>query len=127
MTFLIMTFLLDCFSTSCVRYIDDDTMAVCRYDDAQRFWVAHDGCSNCTFESTIPRILKKHLNSIIQCSKCSEKFCGKRAKQQHVSHEKKHVIKQKEHVCIFCKIPFPYASYLERHQMNSVCGRKNRS
>ena len=59
-------------------------------------------CTNCAFESKIPGILKQHLNSIVQCSKCPQIFCGKRAKRQHISHEKKHEVKPpkkvKEHI-----------------------------
>ena len=82
-------------------------------------------CIICGFESMKPSAFKKHLNSIIQCSKCSEAFCGFRAKQQHTRHEKKHEVKRKkENICSFCKNSYPYPSYLKRHQIMSVCGRK---
>ena len=85
-------------------------------------------CIICGFESMKPSAFKKHLNSIIQCSKCSEAFCGFRAKQQHMWHEKKHEVKpqkrKKEYVCSYCKKSFPFASKLKYHQIKSVCGRK---
>lgn len=83
-------------------------------------------CTNCTFESKIPRILKLHLNSIRKCSNCPETFCGERAKRQHSSHEKKHEVKppKEEHICSFCKKPFPIASRLKQHLTWSACGRK---
>ena len=84
-------------------------------------------CIICGFESIKPSAFKKHLNSIIQCSKCSEAFCGFRAKQQHTRHEYKHSKREKpkkEHVCSYCKKSFPFASKLKRHQIKSVCGRK---
>ena len=80
-------------------------------------------CSNCTFETKVPGVLKKHLNSIRHCSKCSKTFCGVHAKRQHARHEKKHEVKpKKEHICSFCKKIFPFASTLKTHRIRTVCG-----
>ena len=85
-------------------------------------------CTNCTFENKIPRILKKHLNSIIQCSKCPKTFCGRRAKVQYISHEKNHEIKPKKaknaHICHVCSKCYQYESKLKQHLTWSACGRK---
>ena len=85
-------------------------------------------CPICMFESKIPGNLKKHLNSIIRCSKCSEAFCGVRAKRKHTSHEKKHEIKPKKpknaHICHVCSKCYQYESKLKQHLTWSACGRK---
>ena len=79
-------------------------------------------CANCEFESEIPRIIKRHMNSFRECSQCSEVFCGKESKRQYESHQKKHKVKM-PFMCVHCHKLFAYKSGLKYHLLWSKCGR----
>ena len=82
-------------------------------------------CANCDFESELPRVLKRHLNSLIECSECSKLFCGRYAKRKYESHQKEHKVKQKKlpFMCVHCHKQFNYKSNLKNHLLWSKCGR----
>ena len=83
-------------------------------------------CSNCDYVSETPHFFKQHTNSIIECSECSKVFCGKHAKREHKSHQKKqHEVKQKiPFMCVHCNKQYPIKSKLKHHMIWSKCGRK---
>ena len=88
-------------------------------------------CVNCGFESEIPRIFQKHMNSIRKCPECSKVFCGRFAKRQHESHQKKHEIKPVKpkkpkipFMCVHCDKQFDHKSRLKHHLVVSKCGRR---
>jgi len=82
-------------------------------------------CANCDFESELPRVLKRHFNSLIECSECSKLFCGRYAKRKYESHQKEHKVKQKKlpFMCVHCHKQFNYKSNLKNHLLWSKCGR----
>ena len=85
-------------------------------------------CANCGFESEIPRIFQKHMESLRKCSECSKVFCGTYAKRQYESHQKKHEVKPVKQkipfICVHCSKQFPQKSRLKEHLIRSSCGRK---
>ena len=85
-------------------------------------------CDNCDFESEIPRIFQKHMESLRKCSECSKVFCGTYAKRQYESHQKKHQVKPVKQkipfICVHCSKQFPQKSRLKEHLIRSKCGRK---
>ena len=87
-------------------------------------------CTNCDFESELPRIFKRHMNSLIECSECPKVFCGRFAKRKYESHQNKHSIKLSESkkkipfMCVHCNKQFPYKATLKQHLVRSACGRK---
>ena len=83
-------------------------------------------CSNCDFESDIPRIIKRHTNSIIECNLCSSIFCGKDAKRKNERHFKKQheILPKNEFICPECNKSFKYKSLMKTH-MKYSCWLKN--
>ena len=82
-------------------------------------------CSNCDYETVQAYALQRHMNSFIVCNHCTKTFCGKRAKQQHKSHQSEHKFKPKmAHTCEICSKCFQYPSQVNLHKLNSACGRQ---
>ena len=82
-------------------------------------------CTNCNFETVQKRCMENHMNSFIQCSLCTETFCGRYAKRQHKSHQRQHDFKPKNaHICHICSKCYQYAYLLQKHLKWSACGRQ---
>ena len=60
-------------------------------------------CENCDFSTSQQAAFNKHKNSLVNCKHCPKMFCGRRAKANRESHEKKdHDFKPK--TPYFCQV-----------------------